>query len=660
MYLLTWALYAVSASLLLGDPYFRYSDANRIIKSINQSVGIVHNAGTSFYSFNHTSDMNPTVAIRKFCIIAEVEDDTCAEFTESIKNMLLSSGLHSISIGSFIDDMIVGPVVVDVLSGLLHFQFNLEVLTTSSGDHNGRNLERTILVKLPLTVVKEAPLWQSCTDGSALLTCARMFEICRAEGVMLSSCGELIHELDVRLLRPLAGIMVPSATNGGDSERHAWIGKVDPELLSVPLGTYLGAMRHTFEWNMFYFSFTTEADSFVQVDPTTEGLSSPVQPSRLFYHSSGYGFFVADGASRMCTEHRLTTVTCARFAELLTEQFHAYYGQPNRNPPDPDKAVDESDIGHSGRVTALAKLIREKDASLAMFRYVLHRVVQLLQQRNDAATAVTDASSAVVDADFIEIGTSNFDTIVQLIGTSASQPLALLGLRGFVVEPVVSYLDSLPSIPGVEKANLAITGRANYASTASAFASSPDGDGGGGGVGESLSLYYIPLEVIEELHFPAWLRGCNSIGGYHHQHLALNITEFVSVVPIPVVPISEFLQQRGIRGVRLLKIDTEGFDILILDEYIEYLTLRYPCPVTSSQWLDTGAERGAATLDDNCVQYYPDAIIFEVNHDLMSEASLSSQKLINKFLATSMYQVITTGEDCILEKIERGATALRV
>jgi len=643
-----WLLHVICLSFILAEGvYYQCSDDNRKIKYINESVGIVHNAGTTFYPFIYTSDYNPSVAIKRFCIKAEVEDDTCTIFTQSIKGMLSSSELDLLSIGSFIDDILVGPVIVNMFARGIEFNFNLEMLTTSS-DADGVNLARTVPVTLPISVLEEAPLWQSCTTDSALEVCRHMWAVCREEHVMLSSCGELVHELDMRLLRPLTAAIASGETP------VVILGIVEPSLLAIPLVTYLDGMHHTFEWDMFYFSFTADVDSFVPVmDTVYDHIPTVAVPSRLFYYSSGYLFFVTDGEARMCRENALTTVACARFIDALLEEFQSYYGAPpsrgsaayhvytaiddevsgnvnNGGIPDIGAIGHGAPVSVSPRVTALAALVRDKHSSLAVFRFILGRLVAIMEVRTERVASYVDANadkSFLVDIDFIEIGTSNFDTIVQLLGDNDSPVAQLTGVRGLVVEPVVSYLDSLPSIPGVEKINAAITGAA-------------------GGV-DTLDLYYIPLELIEGLSLPAWLRGCNSIGSYHPQHIALNLTEYVSIVPVPVVPISAFLQQHGVRGVKVLKIDTEGFDVPILNGYVSYLNSQYPCPV--GKWhLDKSSDNISAR---GCLKYYPDAIIFEVNSDLISEVTATTKILINKYLATGIYQVIATGGDCILEKL---------
>ena len=80
---------------------------------------------------------------------------------------------------------------------------------------------------------------------------------------------------------------------------------------------------------------------------------------------------------------------------------------------------------------------------------------------------------------FIEIGTSNFDTLIQA-ATDATV--------GLSIEPIQYYLDQLPNPTNVKKINCAVS-RTNQ--------------------NEILHVYYVPEDVIVEQQLPAWLKGCN-------------------------------------------------------------------------------------------------------------------------------------------------------
>jgi hypothetical protein len=97
------------------------------------------------------------------------------------------------------------------------------------------------------------------------------------------------------------------------------------------------------------------------------------------------------------------------------------------------------------------------------------------------------------DLDFLEIGTSDFDTLLQ------SAPDELIGMS---VEPIKKYLDNLPAKANVTKVNAAIKAKNRD---------------------ETCQVYYITDNVIDDHSLPSFLKGCNSINEYNLQHNLLNI-----------------------------------------------------------------------------------------------------------------------------------------
>jgi FkbM family methyltransferase len=192
--------------------------------------------------------------------------------------------------------------------------------------------------------------------------------------------------------------------------------------------------------------------------------------------------------------------------------------------------------------------------------------------------------------DFIEIGTSNFDTLLQ----SATDTTV-----GLSIEPIKYYLDCLPDCPGVKKLNCAAS-RSNKR--------------------ETLQVYYVPENVIQERNLPDWLKGCNSVGGYHFQHQYLNITDLVVTDSVPCIPIGEIFEENNVTAVDYLKIDTEGSDSEILLHLYEY-------------------------LKHQDSSHYPKKILFESNElSLAVNVELVKQKYI-----TLGYSVTSAGYDSILE-----------
>jgi hypothetical protein len=147
--------------------------------------------------------------------------------------------------------------------------------------------------------------------------------------------------------------------------------------------------------------------------------------------------------------------------------------------------------------------------------------------------------------DFIEIGTSDFDTEIQKNPTK----------RGISIEPVRYYLDRLPESPTCKKLNMGIS---NY-----------------NGVG---TVNYLSEEIIKKNSFPSWVRGCNSINSYHAsvsklcKARQLNIEDIASSYDIPICTPNRVLTEQNVSGIYYLKVDTEGHDTVILKHFFASLT----------------------------------------------------------------------------------------
>jgi hypothetical protein len=192
--------------------------------------------------------------------------------------------------------------------------------------------------------------------------------------------------------------------------------------------------------------------------------------------------------------------------------------------------------------------------------------------------------------DFVEIGTSNFATLIE----SATDTTV-----GLSIEPILSYLDQLPDRPGVKKLNCAVS-RTNQ--------------------NEMLEVYYVTEADIIKHQLPDWLRGCNAVGEYHFQHTALEIEHLVQKHLVPCVPIGHVFDQNDISELSFLKIDTEGSDCAIMLHLAEYLKTQ---PVTR----------------------YPRKIMFESN-ELAVPAQVEQVK--KKFVGLG-YQITQAGYDTIVE-----------
>lgn len=135
----------------------------------------------------------------------------------------------------------------------------------------------------------------------------------------------------------------------------------------------------------------------------------------------------------------------------------------------------------------------------------------------------------------IEIGTSNFATMA--------------GKRdGLFIEPVKPYFDSLPKC---RKENVAVS---NF-----------EGE---------VDMYYMNPDDVDALDLPKWLKGCNMMGEPHPTMVDVLRREYGSISPIKchkikVVRIKSLLKKHNIEKVQYLKIDTEGHDCTILNDYLD-------------------------------------------------------------------------------------------
>jgi|TARA_R110000803_G_scaffold123206_4_gene191161 hypothetical protein len=146
--------------------------------------------------------------------------------------------------------------------------------------------------------------------------------------------------------------------------------------------------------------------------------------------------------------------------------------------------------------------------------------------------------------DFIEVGTSDFETHIQ----NATDDHV-----GLSIEPIQYYLDRLPNKKNVKKLSCAV---------------SFDGIAGRD------KVYYVPHETIVRHGLPHWIRGCNSIGDYHYQHKIRNLQEFVETIDIDMIPLGDILEQHNVEQLKTLKLDTEGGDSYILQSFVPVLENR--------------------------------------------------------------------------------------
>lgn len=193
----------------------------------------------------------------------------------------------------------------------------------------------------------------------------------------------------------------------------------------------------------------------------------------------------------------------------------------------------------------------------------------------------------LVDYDFIEIGTSNFDTMIQ----SADDTV-----KGISVDAVKYYIDNLPNKKNIKKINVGVSNINSY-----------------------LNVYYIPEKTIEENNLPLWFKGCNCINDYHPLHVKHGVSHLCKIEKVKVITTFELFYQNNVRNVKFLKIDTEGHDIIILKTLFFYI-------------------KNLPTV------FYPNKILFETNEHSISK---DVDEIINLFCSIG-YKTETRGYDTII------------
>ena len=141
--------------------------------------------------------------------------------------------------------------------------------------------------------------------------------------------------------------------------------------------------------------------------------------------------------------------------------------------------------------------------------------------------------------DFIEIGTSDFDTLTQSIQNKI----------GISIEPLKFYLDNLPDNDNVIKLNCAISDKNGI-----------------------VDVYWIDPIDIENYNLPGWLRGCNSIVEPHPSAIKelkdRNIEHIYKKIQCKCLTWESIVDIYDIKYVDYLKIDTEGHDYIIINNIL--------------------------------------------------------------------------------------------
>lgn len=149
--------------------------------------------------------------------------------------------------------------------------------------------------------------------------------------------------------------------------------------------------------------------------------------------------------------------------------------------------------------------------------------------------------------DFIEIGTSDFNTLIQKADNHTV---------GLSVEPMTDYLARLPEKPHVTKVNAAVSAKSGH-----------------------IDLYYIPDNIRKEYNLPSWMKGTNKVGEPHPTVMRYLTkhglpSSLVQHSRVPVVSFTTLVRRYHVGSIDYLKIDTEGHDVVIMGAYLDLVERR--------------------------------------------------------------------------------------
>ena len=151
--------------------------------------------------------------------------------------------------------------------------------------------------------------------------------------------------------------------------------------------------------------------------------------------------------------------------------------------------------------------------------------------------------------DFVEIGTCDFETIIQTKNPG----------KGISIEPLPHYFNNLPDVDDVAKLNVAIS----------------DQDG-------KMDIYWVPPKKIKEHNLPWWVAGSNRIGEPNpfvinllkEKGLTESINDIVEIKKVKVKSWQTLAKEFNIQHASIIKIDTEGHEQAILKNMHEDLLKR--------------------------------------------------------------------------------------
>ena len=198
--------------------------------------------------------------------------------------------------------------------------------------------------------------------------------------------------------------------------------------------------------------------------------------------------------------------------------------------------------------------------------------------------------------DFVEIGTSDFDTLIQVACDST---------HGLTIEPISYYLNKLPDKPNVMKLQSLVSHEKGFD-----------------------TIHYIDPDDIEKYNLPWEIKGMNTIKKPHPGYEIFNITSIkdnniqVKYEYVKKDTLYNILMENSVTSIGYLKIDTEGHDCFILNKFLEDVI-----------------ENGKFSLLPTCIK-------FESNQWTDKDVLTNTKKSLSKF-----YISLHEGHDTILVRL---------
>lgn len=147
------------------------------------------------------------------------------------------------------------------------------------------------------------------------------------------------------------------------------------------------------------------------------------------------------------------------------------------------------------------------------------------------------------DLDFMEVGTSDFDTL------SGAAPHDATGMA---VEMMPYYLARIPNRRGVRKVNAALVGDSTATSSA-------------------VQVWYVDQRDIQAYKLPYWLKGCNQVGSPSrdawNELKRRQLGHLMRNVSVPTRTFRSLVE--GVCSIGLLKLDVEGQEAAVLSSMLE-------------------------------------------------------------------------------------------